>query len=125
MHYFKYMGSKEQARRLWENEEALKKYLNRLRELMCEKIHEISPVYCEYIPENLEPGKLYITEAFNVAIHLCACGCGGKTVTPLKEWTLTDKGNGIVTLRPSIGNWSGESPYHAHYYITDSKIEWL
>jgi len=124
MHYFKSLGSKESARRLWENREALDLYLNRLRELMCEKINEIKPVYCEYIPDEVEPGKLYITEAFNVAVHLCACGCGGKTVTPLKEWKLTDKG-GIVTLRPSIGNWSGESPYHAHYYITDNKVEWL
>lgn len=91
-----------------------------------EPITEISPVYCEYIPDKLEPGKLYISTVFNVAIHLCACGCGGQTVTPLKEgeWTLTDKG-GIVKLRPSIGNWSGENPYHAHYYITDNKIEWL
>ena len=30
-----------------------------------------------------------------------------------------------VTLRPSIGNFNGETPYHAHYYITDNKIRWL
>lgn len=93
---------------------------------MCEKIHDIVPVYVDYMPDRPEPGKLYISTIFELAIHLCACGCGGKTVTPLgaSEWTLTDKG-GIVTLRPSIGNWSGENPYHAHYYITDNKIQWL
>jgi hypothetical protein len=126
MHYFKYRGSKESARQLWENREALDKYLNRLRELMCVKIDEILPVYCDYMPDEPEAGKLYISTVFKLAIHLCACGCGGKTVTPIKdgEWTLTDKG-GIVTLRPSIGNFSGENPYHAHYYITENKIQWL
>lgn len=91
-----------------------------------ERINELTPVYCEHMPDSLEVGRLYISTVFELAIHLCACGCGGQTVTPLKagEWTLTDKG-GIVTLRPSIGNWSGENPYHAHYYITDNKIEWL
>lgn len=37
MHYFRYLGSKEQARQLWENREALDKYLQRLKELMEEK----------------------------------------------------------------------------------------
>lgn len=31
---FKYLGNKEQARELWENREALDKYLARLKELM-------------------------------------------------------------------------------------------
>ncbi len=125
MHYFKYLGSKESAKALWENREALDKYLNRLRELMCEKINEITPVYFDEIPKDLELGKLYITKQYEVAVHLCACGCGGKTVTPFcaGEWTLTDN-DGKVTLRPSIGNFMGESPYHAHYFITDNRIEW-
>lgn len=93
---------------------------------MSEKISELSPVYCEYMPAELEPGKLYISERFGLAIHLCACGCGGKTVTPLGpgEWSLADN-SGKITLRPSIGNWSLENPYHAHYLITDNRIEWL
>ena len=126
MHYFKYLGSKESARELWENREALDKYINRLRELMCIKIHEIVPVYCNEIPANLETGKIYISKEYSIAIHLCACGCGGKTVTPIKsgEWTLTEN-NGKITLRPSIGNWNGENSYHAHYFITDNNIEWL
>lgn len=62
MHYFKYLGNKESARRLWENKEALDKYLKRLRELMCEKIHELAPEYVEIMPKELEPGKLYISK---------------------------------------------------------------
>ena len=34
MHYFKYLGSKESARQLWENREALDRYLKRLKELI-------------------------------------------------------------------------------------------
>ena len=33
-HVFKWMGSKEQARALWENEEALAMYMARLKEIM-------------------------------------------------------------------------------------------
>jgi len=89
-------------------------------------VHYLQPVYCEEIPKDLELGKLYISKRYDVAVHLCACGCGGKAVTPIKpgEWALSESSD-KVTLRPSIGNWSGENPYHAHYYITDNKIEWL
>ncbi len=90
------------------------------------KINELTPEYSEYIPNKKEEGILYISEKYKVAIHLCACGCGIQTVTPLGagEWTLSKNGD-KVTLRPSIGNFTGENPYHAHYYITDNKIEWL
>lgn len=92
------------------------------------KIFEIEPIFVDVMPEGVElqEGKLYISEKYKTAIHLCACGCKGKTVTPLinGEWSLV-KTNNLVTLRPSIGNWSGENTYHAHYYITNNKIEWL
>ena len=94
------------------------------------KISELKPVYVEeFIPGELEDGILYISKRFGIAIHLCACGCGQKTVTDLKPrwsdgWTLTDD-DGRITLRPSIGNFNGENPYHAHYFITDNKIQWV
>lgn len=87
-------------------------------------IHQTQPKYVDTIPEILEPGIIYISEKFKVAIHLCACGCGRQTVTPFNQWNLKEL-NGNITLRPSIGNFSGEKPYHAHYYITNNKIEWL
>lgn len=89
-------------------------------------INEIQPVFVDFIPEVLEEGKIYISGEYDSATHLCACGCKGKVVTPLikGEWTITDN-KGLITLRPSIGNWTGENPYHAHYYITDNKIQWL
>ncbi len=33
-HIYKWLGSKEQAKQLWENRESLEKYLSRLKELM-------------------------------------------------------------------------------------------
>lgn len=94
---------------------------------MSERIHTIEPVYVETMPEPLDPGKLYISHKYELAIHLCACGCGGKAVTPIGKkdngWTLSENG-AEVSLNPSIGNWSGEKPYHAHYYITSNKIVW-
>jgi len=93
------------------------------------KINELTPIFCVHIPEIKEEGKLYISEEFEIAIHLCACGCGRQTITPLsisrnKGWTIQNN-NGLITLRPSIGNFKRENPYHAHYYITNNKIEWL
>lgn len=78
----------------------------------------------DYLPKELQENILYVSYKFNLAIHLCACGCKGKTVTPLEEWKLTITMEGKATLRPSIGNWSGEKPYHAHYYVTNGNIDW-
>lgn len=90
------------------------------------KLTDIKPKYVDVMPEQLDEGVLYISDRYGIAIHLCACGCKGAAVTPLGNggWTVTKKGE-AVTLRPSIGNWSGENPYHAHYYITENKIQWL
>lgn len=91
-----------------------------------QKIFELKPKYVEHIDEELQEGFIYISEEYHVAIHLCACGCKKKTVTPLYKngWTLT-KNDDKITLRPSIGNFKGENPYHAHYYVTNNKIQWL
>ncbi len=73
----------------------------------------------------MQDGVLYVSEKFQLAIHLCACGCKGETVTPLddgsKQWKLTRDVNG-PTLRPSIGNQ--QWPCGSHYWITDGKIVW-
>ena len=76
-----------------------------------------------HAPERLRPGVLYVSEEYGTALHLCACGCGGEVVTPLRPkatagWTLDG-----ATLRPCIGNqaWACRS----HYYVTDGRVEWL
>ncbi|HEY4092678.1 MAG TPA: DUF6527 family protein [Luteibacter sp.] len=81
------------------------------------------PEFVEFIPEELEAGHLYVSMIHAVAIHLCACGCNRKTVTPLSpaDWKLTYDGRN-VSLRPSIGNWS--YPCRSHYWITDGAVRW-
>lgn len=76
-----------------------------------------------YMPKELEPGILYVAEEFEVAGHLCACGCGNKVITPLgpAEWSFVEAGNG-PTLSPSIGSW--QLPCKSHYWITSGKVRW-
>lgn len=76
-----------------------------------------------YMPKKLEPGILYVSEEFDVAGHLCACGCGNKVMTPLgpTEWSFTDTPKG-PSLRPSIGSW--QLPCRSHYWIDGGRIEW-
>jgi hypothetical protein len=92
------------------------------------RLIELKPEYCDTIPNELQEGILYISKQYGIAIHLCACGCGEKTVTDLKPiwrdgWALQDN-EGKITLRPSIGNFKWEHPYHAHYFITENRIDW-
>lgn len=94
------------------------------------RVNELLPVFVEQIPKELEEGKLYISRERSFASHLCACGCKKETPTALKPdwedgWDLIENTDGTITLRPSMGNWRGQNPYHAHYYITNNKIEWL
>lgn len=76
-----------------------------------------------YIPRDLEPGVLYISEEFGAAAHLCACGCGAKIRTPLgpTEWSFTETPSG-PTLSPSIGNW--QQPCQSHYFIRNGQVVW-
>jgi len=79
----------------------------------------IEPVYVEFIPDELEEGKLYISEKFRTCSHLCLCGCKNLVVLPLNQrwWELTKLPDGI-TLAPSIGNYN--FPCKSHYIIRKS-----
>jgi hypothetical protein len=76
-----------------------------------------------YMPNELEPGVLYVSEEFDIAAHLCPCGCHSKVRTPLglTDWTLEETENG-PTLYPSIGNW--QLPCQSHYWIIDGRVIW-
>ncbi len=76
-----------------------------------------------YMPKELEPGVLYVSEEFGAAAHICPCGCGTKIRTPLgpTEWSLEETEHG-PTLYPSIGNW--QQPCESHYWIRRGKIIW-
>lgn len=80
-------------------------------------------VKVHYVPATLEPGVLYVSDEYKIAMHLCACGCGSKVPVSLGPagWTFTER-DGRPTIRPSIGN--GQLPCRSHYFITDGRIEW-
>lgn len=79
--------------------------------------------YVHYMPKILENGALYVSQEFNTAAHLCACGCGEKVRTPLTptEWQLTNSDQG-PSLKPSIGNW--QLRCKSHYWIANGNIIW-
>ena len=83
----------------------------------------LSHQFVEFIPERLEEGVLYISQRYGTAAHKCCCGCGEEVVTPLSptDWSLLIDGN-VMTLRPSIGNWS--LACRSHYWIRRSKVIW-
>lgn len=87
------------------------------------KLHRLEPTFVTHVPRDLENGRLYVSMEYATAVHLCACGCGTKTVTPLSRdgWTL--KFDGGVTLRPSVGN--GQSACRSHYLLTGDTVQWL
>jgi hypothetical protein len=79
--------------------------------------------FVEFIPEELEPGTLYISMRYKTGTHLCCCGCGNIVVTPISptDWKLIFDGK-TVTLHPSIGSWS--FPCQSHYWIRNNRVEW-
>lgn len=87
------------------------------------RLYSIKHQYVEYIPEQLQPGVLYISRRFKTASHICCCGCGMKVVTPLNpaKWTLSDH-DSSVSLSPSVGNWS--FPCRSHYLIIRNHVRW-
>ena len=88
------------------------------------KVNEFEIQSVRRIPHKLERGVLYVCLDCQVAVHLCACGCGEKTVTPLglHGWSLNYK-DGKLSLNPSIGNFN--IPCRSHYYISENKVLWV
>ncbi len=76
-----------------------------------------------YMPKELKPGILYVSEEFGAAAHLCACGCGSKIRTPLgpTDWSVEETDSG-PSLRPSVGNW--QQACQSHYVIYRGEIRW-
>lgn len=79
--------------------------------------------FVEFIPDQIQEGRLYISLRFVVAIHKCFCGCGMEVATPLDptDWKLIFDGK-TVSLYPSVGNWSFDC--QSHYWIENNKIVW-
>ena len=84
---------------------------------------QLTPVFVDNIPDNLEEGIVYISIKYATAVHKCCCGCGQEAVTPLSpiDWQLIFDGR-TVSLTPSIGNWN--FPCRSHYWITKNRVKW-
>ena len=87
------------------------------------KFERLDHEFVEFIPDQLVPGKLYISLEYATAVHQCCCGCGNEVVTPLSptDWKLIFNGE-AVSLHPSIGNWSFDC--RSHYWIRDGVVSW-
>lgn len=85
-----------------------------------EKIDNYEIQFVGYMPDEFKQGVLYISMRGKIVIHLCACGCGEKVVTPISpdDWKLTFDGE-TISLYPSIGNWD----FHcrSHYFIRNNR----
>ena len=79
--------------------------------------------FVKSVPRELTFGVLYVSLEYCTMLHLCACGCGSKVVTPLSpnDWSMTFNGN-TITVWPSIGSWS--LPCQSHYVIKHGKVIW-
>lgn len=83
----------------------------------------LTPQIVDFIPERLDEGVLYICERYRTVVHRCCCGCGQEVVTPMSpaDWSLRWE-RGVVSLHPSIGNWS--FPCRSHYIIWKNQVIW-
>jgi Family of unknown function (DUF6527) len=81
----------------------------------------LEPKFVDDIPEQLQPGFLYVSMRYVTAVHLCCCGCNREVVTPFSpaQWRLTFDGEN-VSLYPSIGNWS--LPCRSHYVLSNGRV---
>ncbi len=79
--------------------------------------------FVEFIPGQLEEGVVYVSVEYATVVHLCACGCGEKVVTPLTptDWALRYDGES-VSLSPSIGNHAFRC--RSHYWIEHDRVRW-
>jgi len=79
--------------------------------------------FVEYLPQDLQEGKIYVSLGFATAAHKCCCGCGNEVVTPLSptDWKIIFDGESI-SLDPSIGNWSFACG--SHYWIVRDRVKW-
>lgn len=94
------------------------------------KIEKYSTQFVHYMPQVKEPGILYISHAGQLAIHLCACGCGAQVVCRLAVNGLKESDkiwgykyhddDGSSTLNGSILQRSCKS----HYHIERGLVRW-
>lgn len=87
------------------------------------KIERYTHEFVEFIPDDLEPGILYLSTSYATATHLCMCGCGFEVTSPFspQQWCMIFDGR-TASVSPSIGNWSFEC--QSHYWLDRGTVDW-
>jgi hypothetical protein len=87
------------------------------------RISAVTPVFVDTIPDCLKDGILYVCERYWTVAHRCCCGCGQEVITPLTpvDWSVRKEGK-VISLTPSIGNWSFACK--SHYWIYRNQVVW-
>lgn len=77
--------------------------------------------FVEHIPDDLQPGLLYVSLEYGSVAHSCCCGCGEEIVTPLTptDWKIVYDGE-TISLTPSVGSWN--LPCRSHYVIRHGRV---
>jgi hypothetical protein len=85
------------------------------------KYRELEHRFVKHVPENVEPGVLYVSMEYGTVVHRCCCGCGEEVVTPLTptDWKLIFDGE-TVSLWPSVGSWTLKC--RSHYIVEDGRV---
>lgn len=47
------------------------------------KLSRLEHRFAEFLPDQIEPGILYVSMQYATASHKCCCGCGQDVVTPI------------------------------------------
>ena len=85
---------------------------------------EVAPVYVDYIPNELEENKIYISHKYKTSVHNCLCGCKNHVILPLgyNGWDLVEE-NGKISFIPSI--LSNNLACRSHYVIQKNVAHFL
>jgi len=77
--------------------------------------------FVDLIPDDPEPGILYVSMEYATAAHRCCCGCGEEVVTPFNpaQWQMSFDGD-AVSLHPSVGNWNLRC--RSHYIVSGGRV---
>ncbi|MET4322515.1 DUF6527 family protein [Bradyrhizobium sp. RT5a] len=85
------------------------------------RIKQLRHRFVDLIPDDPEPGILYVSMEYATAAHRCCCGCGEEVVTPFNpaQWQMSFDGD-AVSLHPSVGNWNLRC--RSHYVVRDGRV---
>ena len=85
------------------------------------KYTHLSHRFVDDLPDDPDPGLLYVSTSHASATHLCCCGCGSRVVTPFSpsQWRMTFDGES-VSLTPSVANF--DLPCRSHYILSKGHV---